>query len=354
MISDMIRRRMKHVDALKQAGDESAVTAAIQAIAALDQQRKGLSSSDPLDVNYRRLTYIRYADDFLIGIIGTREEAKSVMKRVAEFLGGRLHLEIATDKSGVVHASEGVRFLGYDIRTYSGNRIVKTVRSGRNVTVRSVSERMQLHIPQERLRKFCDSKGYGVYDTFDIKHRNPLINLSEPEIVQTYNAEMRGLANYYSLAVNAKRDLNKLHGIWYGSLLKSLAKKRRSTVTKVARSLKRGGVPALVVPGNGKDHVFPIYNLQEMPSKPNTFRNVDLLPVTWHFTLHRTELIQRLDAQQCEYCGNTEGLFEVHHIRKMADVLKGKELWQIMMASRYRKTLVLCFSCHRKLHAGVL
>jgi RNA-directed DNA polymerase len=354
MISERIRRRMNRVDALKQAGDESAVAAAIQAIAALDQQRKRLSSSDPLDANYRRLTYIRYADDFLIGIIGTREEAKSVMKQVAEFLDNRLHLEIATDKSGVVHASEGVRFLGYDVRTYTSNRIVKTVRSIRSVTARDPSERMQLHIPQERLRKFCDRKGYGVYDAFRIIHRNPLINLSEPEIVQTYNAEMRGIANYYSLATNAKRDLNKLHGLWRGSLLKTLARKRRSTVTKVARSLKSETTYALVAPGNGKDHVFPIYSLREMRNKPNTFRSVDVLPVTWHFTLDKTELIQRLNAKQCEYCGDTEGPFEVHHIRKMADVSEGKQLWQIMMASRNRKTLVLCFSCHRKLHAGVL
>ncbi len=354
LICHTIEHRMKRVDAMKQAGDKPAVMAAMREIAVLDQQRKGLRNSDPMDANYRRLTYIRYADDFLIGIIGTKEEAKSVMEQVAEFLGDKLHLEIAGDKSGVVHASDGVSFLGYDISTYTGKRIVKTVRCERNTTVRSVSERMQLHIPQEKLREFCNGKGYGDYDTFRITHRNLLINLSEPEIVQTYNAEMRGMANYYSLAINAKRELNKLRGIWYGSLLKTLARKRQLTVKKVARSLKRGTMSVLVVPGKGKDHVFPIYSLQEMRDKPNTFRSVDLLPVTWQFTLGRTELVQRLDAEQCEYCGDTKALIEVHHIRKLADVLKGKQLWQIMMVSRRRKTLVLCFSCHRKLHAGIL
>jgi RNA-directed DNA polymerase len=137
-------------------------------------------------------------------------------------------------------------------------------------------------------------------------------------------------------------------------LLKTLARKRQSTVVKVARSLKSGNMSALVVPGNGKDHVFPIYDLREMRSKPNTFRSVDLLPVTWQFTLGRTELIQRLNAEQCEYCGDTDCLIEVHHIRKLADVSERKQLWQIMMARRQRKTLVLCFLCHQKLHAGVL
>ncbi|EEH8378453.1 hypothetical protein G3164_004157 [Salmonella enterica subsp. enterica serovar Montevideo] len=125
-------------------------------------------------------------------------------------------------------------------------------------------------------------------------HRNSLINLSEAEIVSTYNAEMRGLSNYYGLATNAKRDLNKLHGLWQSSLWKTLAAKRRSTVSKVARSLKRGNAYVLVVPGNRKNHVFPIYSLQEMQSTPITYQSVDLPPTTWQFTLSQTELIQRL------------------------------------------------------------
>lgn len=354
LISETIKRRMKRIDTLKAAGDEPGVQGMMREVNELYRQRENLRSVDPLDANYRRLVYIRYADDFLIGIIGKRDEAVSTMQQVASFLGDSLHLEIASEKSGVVHASDGVRFLGYDVRTYTGNRVVKTVRSGRHTTTRSVSERMQLHIPQEKLRKFCNGKGYGVYDTFSPMHRNSLIRLSEAEIVSTYNAEMRGLSNYYGLATNAKRDLNKLHGLWQGSLLKTLAAKRRSTVTKVAHSLKRGSAYALVVPGDRKNHVFPIYSLQEMRSTPITYQGVDLPPFTWQFTLSQTELIQRLNARQCEYCGNTTGPFAVHHIRKLADVAKGKALWQIMMARRHRKTLVMCVPCHQKLHAGVL
>lgn len=354
LICETIKRRMKRIDVLKAAGDEPGVQAVMRELTELYRKRENLRSSDPLDANYRRLVYIRYADDFLIGVIGKRDEAVSTMHRVASFLGDTLHLEIALEKSGVVHASDGVRFLGYDVRTYTGNRVVKTVRSGRHTTTRSVSERMQLHIPQEKLRKFCNGKGYGVYDTFSPMHRSSLINLSEAEIVSTYNAEMRGLSNYYGLATNAKRDINKLHGLWQGSLWKTLAAKRRSTVSKVARSLKRGNTYALVVLGNRKNHVFPIYSLQEMQSTLITFQSVDLPPATWQFTLSQTELIQRLNAQQCEYCGDTTGPFAVHHIRKLADVEKGKALWQIMMIRRQRKTLVMCVPCHQKLHAGVL
>jgi RNA-directed DNA polymerase len=354
LISKAIERLMKRIDAYKADGNNQSVNKALRDLAELYRRRKGLSSSDQWDANYRRLVYIRYADDFLIGIIGTRDEAKSIMQQVACFLGEKLHLEIADEKSGVVHASDGVRFLGYDVYTYSGHRHVRTVRSGRHTTTRSVSERMQLHIPAEKLRSFCQRKGYGVYDAHNSKHRCALINLSEAEIVQTFNAEMRGIANYYCLATNASRDLNKLCHLWQTCLFMTLAAKRQSTVTKVAHSMKHRGSYALVAQGNLKSHVFPVYSLKDMRSEPITFRSVDLPPKTWGFTHSSSELIQRLEARNCEYCGIIEGPFQVHHIRKLADVNKGKHYWQQVMLRSRRKTLVLCVPCHQKLHAGVL
>jgi RNA-directed DNA polymerase len=354
LISGAIERLMKRIDAYKADGDMSKVKEGKRQLAELYLRRKGLSSSDPTDANYRRLVYVRYADDFLIGIIGTRDEAKSVMQQVTGFIGDTLHLEIAAEKSGVVHASDGVRFLGYDVHTYSGDRNVRTVRSGRYTTTRSVSERMQLHIPAEKLGSFCQRKGYGVYDAHAPTHRSALISLSETEIVQTYNAEMRGIANYYGLANNVSRVLSKLHHLWVTSLWKTLAAKRRSTVTKVARSMKCQGGYTLVVRGDSNIHAFPIYSLKEIRKEPITFTSVDLPPKTWVFTHGRSELIRRIEAWKCEYCGATEGGFQVHHIRKLKDVDKGKYLWQQVMSWRRRKTLVLCVPCHQKLHAGVL
>lgn len=353
-VSHQISKCMKQIDALKQLGENQAVEELKREIREFDLKRKNASSQDPMDANYRWLVYIRYADDFLIGIIGSQEEAKSIMQQVAKYLGNELHLEIAENKSDVVHASQPVRFLGYDVNTYTGNRIVKTVREGRHTTIRSVTDRMQLHIPQEKLQGFCQSKGYGNYASFHPLHRKALTNLSEPEIVCTYNAEMRGIANYYRLVVNAKRDLNKLHGIWRGSLLKTLAEKRRSSVKKVVLSLKRKDTQALVVQGNKDVYVFPLYSLADMKTGHSIYPDVDILPKTWAFSFTNSELIQRMETQKCEYCGTTQGPFEVHHIRKMADVVRGKQLWEIAMARKRRKTLVMCVPCHKKLHAGRL
>ncbi len=349
-----IDRLRKHIDEQKQMENSASVQLAMKELADLKTEQQKLPSVDPMDANYRRLVYVRYADDFLVGIIGSREEALSTKKQIADFLGNKLQLEVSEEKSGVVHASEGVRFLGYDVRTYTGNRVIKINCSGRHTTKRSVAERMQLHIPQEKLRKFCDAKGYGNYNIFYPKHRTALVHLSEAEIVQTYNAEIRGLANYYALATNAKRDLNKIHGIWRGSLLKTLAHKRRSTVTKVAKSLKQHEPEALIVSRNEERYIFPIYSVKSLRCEAIPYQKIDLVPQTWQFTLGRTELIQRLSARECEYCGSVSGPFEVHHIRKMADVRKGKELWKVVMIQRNRKTMVLCKPCHHKLHAGTL
>ena len=353
-LSETIKRTMKRIDRMKISDNLSGIDSEYRQLDALRQKRKELPSSDPMDARYKRLVYIRYADDTLIGIIGSKQDAVKVMQDVTEFLQNTLKLEIAAEKSGVVHASDGVRFLGYEVRTYTGNRVVKTTRGGRHTTTRSVSERMQLHIPEEKLHKFCEEKGYGAYGTFKPIHRSNLLQLSEAEIVQTYNAEMRGIANYYSPATNAKRDLNKLLGLWHGSLLKTLAGKRRSTVSKVAKSLRHATGEALVVNQNGKEYRFPVYNLSLMGQKLPEFQRIDLTPNTWQWTLSHTELIQRMAVHQCEYCGTKQEPLEVHHIRKLADVKEGKQLWQIMMARRQRKTLVVCRSCHEKLHAGTL
>jgi hypothetical protein len=67
----------------------------------------------------------------------------------------------------------------------------------------------------------------------------------------------------------------------------------------------------------------------------------------------RTEILERLLADKCENCGSM-GNCEVHHIRKLADLLKQKNRpgWVHMMILRSRKTLVLCEDCHTALHAG--
>jgi group II intron reverse transcriptase/maturase len=86
-----------------------------EAIACRKELRR-LPSVDPNDPDYRRLRYVRYADDFLLGFIGPKEEAEEIKGRLAQFLRETLKLELSAEKTLVTHATDqAARFLGYEV-----------------------------------------------------------------------------------------------------------------------------------------------------------------------------------------------------------------------------------------------
>lgn len=148
--------------------------------------------------------------------------------------------------------------------------------------------------------------------------------------------------------------MSKLTLLWRSSLLKTLARKHKSTVNKTVNRLKTNDGLQLIVPNSQKTRVIRIFRLKDMKPPFSGNPQMDQQPNVLALTLSRSELIRRLNAEQCEYCETRNGPFEVHHIRKMKDVAHGKQLWQQMMAARRRKTLLLCQNCHHLLHAGKL
>jgi RNA-directed DNA polymerase len=353
--SNKINRLRRKYDVLKGKEENTEQLQEIKrVIQQLKQRRRKFPSSDPFDEEYKRLYYCRYADDFGVGITGSKADAEVIRWKIKQYVEGTLKLTVSEEKSHIRHGKEGVMFLGYWIKTYTGNRIVKVKRGKRHFTFESVNERLQLQIPPEKLLKFCISKRYGNYNTGKTRHKQDLVNLSDAEIILAYNAELRGFANYYALALNAKRDMNKLAYLWWQSLLKTLARKHKTTANKTAKRLKRDDGHALIVEGEKKTRVIRVFRLKDLKPPRVSDSQVDIQPNIFALTLSRSELIRRLNAERCEYCGMVEGPFEVHHIRKMKDVEHGKQLWQKVMASRNRKTLILCLQCHHLLHAGKL
>ncbi len=353
--SGKIERLRKKWDSLKgKEGKEQELQAIQQEIRRVDHLRKQLPSSDPFDEGYKRLVYCRYADDFAIGIIGSFADAETVRQQVTAFIQETLKLTIAEEKSHIRHSKKGMIFVGYEVKTYSGDRVVKVKRGTRHTTFKSVSERIQLHIPKEKLSKFCATKGYGNYETTKAIHKKEWTQSSDAEIILAYNAELRGLANYYALALNAKTVMHKLAQVWRVSLLKTLANKHKTSVNKVAQQLKTEDGYALIVPGEKKTRVIRIFRLKDLRTPLPRDPGIDTQPNVYIWTLSRSEVIKRLNRGQCEYCDTKQGPFEVHHIRKLKDVAKGKAFWQQLMAAKNRKTLVLCQRCHQQLHAGIL
>lgn len=320
----------------------------------VDQLRKKLPSGDPFDNEYKRLYYCRYADDFCMGIIGSRADAEKIRQQVRQFLEKDLMLAIAEEKSHICHSKKGVTFVGYELKTYSGDRVIKLKRGTRHTTMKSISEQIQLYIPQHKMQKFCAEKGYGTYATGSATHKPQWVHLSDAEIILAYNGELRGLANYYALAPSVKKTLHKLEWIWQTSLLKTLANKHKTSVNQIAKRLKSDDGLRLTVKREQETRYVSVFRLKHLRSPTPYTSQLDVKPNIYVWTLSRSEVVKRLNRKRCEYCEATQGPFEVHHVRKLKDVAKGKVLWQRMMATRRRKTLVLCRKCHHQLHAGTL
>ena len=163
-IMGRLRNRRKKVRALG-SGDKKSPERQhlIAEIKELTRTMRTLPSGDPMDPGYRRLNYVRYADDFLIGIIGSKADAAAVLARVRAFLKDNLHLDVSEEKTGIVKATAGARFLGYDVRTKTGVRITRERRDDFVTTRRTAAERVILTTPTEKLISFCNKHGYGAY-----------------------------------------------------------------------------------------------------------------------------------------------------------------------------------------------
>lgn len=171
-----------------------------------------------------------------------------------------------------------------------------------------------------------------------------------------YNTELRGFLNYYALADNLKLDANKLLWLSTTSFLRTIAAKRQSSLVKVAKSFKRGPAQYVVALKGENGQVVREYELlastRQLKRELVKYGKPEQIPTTVYYR-SRTELGQRLLANQCEWCGTVEGQMEVHHIRKLGN-LTGKNFWEAQMIQRRRKTMVLCEECHDELHSGKL
>jgi group II intron reverse transcriptase/maturase len=177
----------------------------------LKKQMRTLPSSDPMDPGYRRLRYLRYADDHLLGLTGPKAEAEQIKARIAMFLRETLGLELNTAKTLITRArSQPARFLGYHI-------IVQHCDTQRTGGRRTANGNIALRVPPDVIKAQCAPyREHG-----KPWHRSRLQNLDDYDIVRTYGAEYRGVVNYYLLAQDVWR-LHTLHWHALTSMLKTL------------------------------------------------------------------------------------------------------------------------------------
>jgi group II intron reverse transcriptase/maturase len=319
---------------------------------ALRKQAQRLPAIDPHDPDFRRLRYVRYADDFLLGFIGPRQEAEEIKRHLGEFLCQELKLELSEEKTLITHAkSETARFLGYEIGT-SQNDTKQAVNDRHQ---RSVNGRVELKVPQDVLRakrRLYEQAGKPI-------HRRERAHESEYTIVASYQQEYRGLVEYYRRASNL-RQLGTLKWVMEMSLVKTLANKRQCRMSQVRRRYgttlatangPRKGLRVIVERGEGKKPLVAQWGGISLRREKEAILN-DQPPQPKKYG---TELLERLLAQECELCQSEEEV-EVHHVRALKDLQKkgrkARPEWIKRMAARHRKTLIVCRACHEAIHAG--
>lgn len=350
-IMNRLARLRKQVDQLRadRGEDDPQIASLLDEIGRLKAERMTVPATDAFDPNYRRLRYCRYADDFIIGVVGSKEEARQQMAEVRAFLAERLKLAVSDEKSGIHKASDGARFLGYEICTTTNRNPHRAIFNGRPTLRRGLADRLKLRVPRDRVVGFVNGRGWGDYDAFRPRQRPALTLSSDVEIVLAFNAEWRGFANYYALADDVKRKLNKGGYFALMSCLKTIAAKHRSSVPKVAARMRVGTDFYVRFKVGDEARAIKIWQLKDLRRDVRTWGGLDM-PPSPQFVFSRTEMVERLNARQCERCGGTDQPCEVHHVRRVAE-MEYAGLPRYMRAARQRKRVVLCEPCHNAVHA---
>jgi group II intron reverse transcriptase/maturase len=326
----------------------------------LELKRRTMPSQDVHDPNFRRLQYVRYADDFILSFSGPKSEAEAIKTAIGGFLKEQLHLELSSSKTLITHSrTEHARFLGYDISIYHADDKISP-RTGTLTKTRSINGRVRLGIPYGKVNEL--TRRY-IRNEKPI-HEAGLLAFSDAQIMDTFQQRFRGVAEYYKYATD-RSALRNLKYVMEVALTKTLANKFKTSVPEIyrkyasKRTVDGYAYKVLVVEiptQNGTRYVYwggiPLKVVKpgtEPIDDNNGRRNV--APSS------RTDLIQRLQANECEICG-AKGPCDVHHIRKLADLKnrwrgrREKPDWVIRMIAMQRKTLVVCEKCHVAIHGG--
>jgi hypothetical protein len=179
-------------------------------------------------------------------------------------------------------------------------------------------------------------------------HRAELMAESDYTIVSRYQSILRGLYNYYCMASNVSGRMSRIKWILQTSLLKTLASKHKTTVSKI---IKKHRVPdqeyttyRVTIARPGKEPLIATFGGMSLGKNPDGIRRDGFRPNTeWNRPAsYRSEAVMHLLFGKCALCGKVDGI-QMHHIRKLSDIdrpgRRPKALWEKIMAARRRKVI---------------
>jgi group II intron reverse transcriptase/maturase len=322
----------------------------------LRDQADKLPSVNPVDPNFCRVYYVRYADDWLIGISGNKALALDIKSKADAFLKETLKLSLSDEKTLITHATtEVAKFLGFRLSVSDGSREGTrrmAVHNGHRVSIRrTVSSKVRIAAPtgelldRLKLGGFCRTKGDNPF--FPCSKKN-FVALEDHDIVMRFNSIWRGIYNYYAVANNASY-LKRVRYVLQYSCLMTLAHKHRMRLPKV---IAKHGVDARVkyLSSKGEEREVtlwkPLSGKWQLPLLRSDPPDPETIIATQARRMTRTSL-----TRCCVVC-NTSGV-QMHHIRQLRignkSITRG---FNRVMSAINRKQVPLCRPCHGKVHRG--
>jgi len=348
-------RRSTLVKRLSRGQSDDVKVSILAEIKELDKVHKSMPCKDHMDKNFRRLQYVRYADDFIVGIIGSKEDARLVKDEISRFISTQLHLELSDGKTLITKATDKARFLGFDIRVTPQSNHTKKTKKGN--TARNYGGHIMLEVPTSVIqRKLIDLKAMRIKtqngtEVWKPIHRGEFAGRTDLSILDQYNGEIRGFCNYYSIA-NNRSKLHKFRYIMEYSLYRTLACKYRSSVRNIIakyRIDRNIGVRFHDKQGNKRTRLlwkgslakndYPLGHEADVVHKNKGI-------------LKKPTLATRLNANRCGWCGAETSQLLVHQVRTLKELNDNNTAWAAFMKAINRKTLIVCKSCHAKIHSA--
>ena len=329
--------------------DQPHTKEAVQAFKAAQQSLLQTPYYPQADPGYKSLQFNRYADDFVVGIIGSRKDAEQVKADIRDFLANTLKLTLSEEKTKITHSSELIDYLGYQF-TVRRSKDVK--RNSDGVLRRMWYGTVALYVPHDKwVQKLKEYQAFKIVAGNDGKerwkplHRGKLMHKDALAIISQFNAEIRGLYNYYSMAENVS-VLNNFSFIMERSFLKTLAAKGNTSCNKIRKKYEQDGVISIpyITKSGPKRCEFYHDGFTKQSALPSL--SADTLPQYVKYDKPNS-LAKRLKAGVCELCGAETKEIHMHHVRRLKD-LKGKDELELKMMQMRRKSIALCPECYAK------
>lgn len=303
-----------------------------------------------IDLEYKRLQYNRYADDFVVGVIGSKEEAQRVKDDIKNFLQNELKLTLSDEKTKITHSGEMVRYLGYD---FTVSRNMDTKRDKNGVLKRHWYGKVKFYIPYDKW--FGKLQEYGAFkividkttgkEKWKSLHRGFLMNKTEIEIISKFNSEIRGIYNYYRLADNVS-VLNNFYFMMEGSFIKTLSAKYNSTFNKMRDEHTKNGILGVDYHNKSGAQRCEFYHDGFEKKDIPLLGDVDIPPNYKRYDKPNSLAI-RLKMGVCEMCSGKTDEIHMHHVKRLKD-LTGIDEFELLMMKKRRKSLALCPNCFEK------